>query len=115
MGSTESSNPSKSPRRCMLAAVGLFAAWPKLLLTLIGCAALVLGSGLDHTHTKSAVDQDCVVCQFGAALADSSAPLNIHTYAEFFSAPSGSADSVTTAAIYPKAPARAPPVKHPFA
>ena len=115
MGSTESGYPGKKPSRGLLAAVAIFAAWPKVLLTLIGCAVLVLGSGVDHTHTNSAVDQDCVICQFGAALADSSAPLSIHTYAVFTNAPLGNADSAITATIYPKAPARAPPVKYPFA
>lgn len=40
----------------------------RTLLTLLGCAALMFGSGVDHNHaTAVAVDQDCVVCDSGSA------------------------------------------------
>ncbi len=42
--------------------------WVLWALTLMGCAALVFGSGVDHNHTLPvAVDQDCVVCDTGNA------------------------------------------------
>ena len=35
---------------------------------MIGCAALVFGSGIDHNHVSPvAVDPDCVVCEAGNA------------------------------------------------
>ena len=39
-----------------------------MVLTLIGCAALVFGSGIDHNHVSPvAVDSDCMVCEAGNA------------------------------------------------
>ena len=42
--------------------------WCLTPLTLIVCAALVFCSGVDHNHTSpDAMEQDCVVCDFGNA------------------------------------------------
>ena len=54
--------------------------WSLTLLTLIGCATLIFGSGVDHNHAASvAVDEDCIVCDSGSAknltaISDASAP-----------------------------------------
>ena len=38
------------------------------LLTLIGCAAMIFSSGVDHIHaTPTALDEDCIVCDSSGA------------------------------------------------